>query len=122
MFLELKAWNEAEGAFRVSLELLAENAVALDGLAQVSAQRGQFEAAVEHALVAVGLMHFFPAAHFHLAEALTGVGRDAEAIAAYETSLAMGYEPTKTHARLAAMYRLRNPAKARRHEHLAVST
>lgn len=122
LFLELKAWNEAEGAFRESLQILGENAVALDGLAQVSAHRGQFEAAVEHALVAVGLLHFFPAAHFHLAEALTGVGRDAEAIAAYETSLAMGYEPTKTHARLAAMYRLRNPAKARRHEQLAVST
>jgi tetratricopeptide (TPR) repeat protein len=121
LFLELKSWDEAEAVFRSSLTLLEENPVALDGLAQVSLERKQFETALEHALVAVGLMHFFPAAHFHLGEALTGLGRKTDAIAAYETSLAMGFEPKATHARLAEVYRLRNPAKARYHEYLSCS-
>jgi predicted AlkP superfamily phosphohydrolase/phosphomutase/tetratricopeptide (TPR) repeat protein len=121
IFLELKSWDEAQAVFRSSRLLLEENPVALDGLAQVSLQRKQFETALEQALVAVGLVHFFPAAHFHLGEALTGMGRKAEAIAAYETSLAMGFEPKVAHARLADVYRLRNPAKARHHEFLSYS-
>jgi predicted AlkP superfamily phosphohydrolase/phosphomutase/tetratricopeptide (TPR) repeat protein len=121
LFLELESWDEADSAFRLSLAVLEENPVAIDGLAQVSLQRTHFETALEQALLAVGLMHFFPAAHFHLGEALTGMGRNTEAIAAYETSLAMGFEPKATHARLAHVYRLRNPAKARHHEYLACS-
>jgi predicted AlkP superfamily phosphohydrolase/phosphomutase/tetratricopeptide (TPR) repeat protein len=120
LFLKLGSFTEAATVFKMSLELQSDNPVALDGLAQVAVARRQFDAAVEHALMAVGLMHFFPAAHFHLAEALTGVGRQAEAITAYETALVMGYELATTHARLAALYRLRNPAKAKRHEYLSL--
>jgi hypothetical protein len=104
------------------LALLDENPVALDGLAQVSLRRKNFKLAAEHSLVAVGLMHFFPAAHFHLGEALRGLGKNSEAIAAFETSLAMGFEPKATHSRLAEMYRLKNPAKARYHGQLASSS
>jgi tetratricopeptide (TPR) repeat protein len=122
LFLELKTWDDAERAFQRSLAIMPENAVALDGLAQVSMVRRQFLEAIEHALGAVGLLHFFPAAHFHLAEALCGAGRPVEAIAAYETSLRMGFEPATTHARLAALYRLRNPGKAEFHDRLALPT
>ena len=109
------AWSEAEAAFRNALDSQAESSVAFDGLAQLSLRRGDFAAAVEHALSAVELTHFFPAAHFHLGEGLSGAGREAEAIAAYETALGMGFDPQTMHQRLAALYRLRNPAKAALH-------
>jgi predicted AlkP superfamily phosphohydrolase/phosphomutase/tetratricopeptide (TPR) repeat protein len=115
LFLSTSVWNEAETAFRRALELLPESSVALDGLAQLSLRRNDYAAAVEQALGAVELTHFFPAAHFHLGEGLSGAGRDAEAIAAYETALGMGFEPQTTHNRLAALYRLRNPARAAQH-------
>jgi Flp pilus assembly protein TadD len=95
--------------------LLPESSVALDGLAQLSLRRNDFSAAVEQALGAVELTHYCPAAHFHLGEGLRGAGRDAEAIAAYETALGMGFEPQTMHDRLAALYRLRNPSKAAQH-------
>ena len=120
LFIDTSAWSEAETAFRASLATVAENPVALDGLAQLSLRRGDFAVAVEHAIGAVGLMHFFPAAHFHLAEALVGLTREAEAIAAYETALKMGFEPRATHSRLAELYRLRNPAKAKHHENCSL--
>jgi tetratricopeptide (TPR) repeat protein len=122
LFIDTSAWSEAESAFRASLATVAENPVALDGLAQLSRRQGDFAAAVEHALGAVGLRHFFPAAHFHLAEALVGLDRGAEAIVAYETALKMGFEPRAAHACLAELYRLRNPAKAKHHENCSLST
>ena len=67
-------------------------------------------------MLAVGLAHFFPAAHFHLGEALVQLGHESDAIAAFETSLGMGYQPSTTHERLAALYRLRNPRLAEYHE------
>ena len=115
LFLSTNAWSEAEAAFRNALDSQAESSVAFDGLAQLSLRRGDFAAAVEHALSAVELTHFFPAAHFHLGEGLSGAGREAEAIAAYETALGMGFDPQTIHERLAALYRLRNPAKAAQH-------
>jgi predicted AlkP superfamily phosphohydrolase/phosphomutase/tetratricopeptide (TPR) repeat protein len=116
LFLRTAAWSDAKAAFRNSLELVQDNPVALDGLAQVSLHEGEHQSALENALLAVGLVHYFPAAHFHLGEALTQLGRERDAIAAYETSLGMGYEPAETHRRLATLYRLRNPTKAKRHE------
>ena len=51
--------------------------------------------------------------------ALHGAGREQEAIAAFETCLAMGYEPHATHCRLAQLYFSRNPEKANRHREYA---
>lgn len=121
VFLELKIWDDAESTFLASRALLEENPVALDGLAQVSLERGHFEIALAHSLLAVGLTHFFPGAHFRLGQALAGLGKTTEAIAALETSLAMGFERKTTHARLAEMYRLRDPSKSEHHQHLAHS-
>ncbi len=121
LFLETRAWSEAETAFLGALACVAESSVALDGLAQIYLQRGDFADAVEHALSAVGLTHFFPAAHFHLGEGLMGAGRESEAIAAYETALGMGFDPQLSHARLAELYRLRNPAKAKEHHARSLS-
>jgi tetratricopeptide (TPR) repeat protein len=115
LFLELGEWERAGAVFQQSSSLQPDNAVALDGLAQVAFRAGAYARAVENSLHAVGLIHFFPAAHFHLGEALAELGKSHEAAAAFETSLNMGYQPAETHRRLAALYRLRNPVRAKFH-------
>ena len=119
ILLETESWDEAEAVFRQSLLLLDDNPVAHDGLAAVHLEHDRFDEAVEHALLAVGLIHYFPSAHFHLGVALHGAGREEEAVAAFETCLAMRYQPEKTHYRLAVLYRFRDPIRAKRHQELA---
>ncbi len=92
-FLQLERWQEAADAFRRSLETEPDNPVALDGLAAVHLAQGEWERAVEKSLEAVGLVHFYPEAHFHLAVGLERFGKIREAIAAYETALGLGFQP-----------------------------
>ena len=86
-FLQAERWQEAGDSFRKSLETEPDNPVALDGLASIHLAKGEWENAVEKSLQAVGLVHFFPEAHFHLAVGLERCGQTREAIAAYETAL-----------------------------------
>lgn len=119
LLLDINSWDEAESIFQRSLSLLEDNPVAHDGLAAIHLERERFEEAVEHALLAVGLIHYFPSAHFRLGVALHGAGREEQAIAAFETCLAMRYQLQKTHYRLAVLYRMRDPIRAKRHQELA---
>ncbi len=118
-YLQLGRWDEAATAFQKSLETEPDNPAAFDGLARVHLERGEPEQAVEKALLAVGLIHFFPEAHFHLATALERSGKPAEAIAAYETALGMGCQPETIHRRLAALYRPIDAHKANLHQKAA---
>lgn len=115
IFLHLERWTDAAGVFEKSLALDSDNPVAHDGLAQAHLAQDQAASAADHALQAVGLAHFFPAAHFHLGEALTRIDRHAEAIAAYETSLQLGYPARAAHLRLAELCAVDNPQKAEWH-------
>jgi tetratricopeptide (TPR) repeat protein len=117
--IELKCWKEAKSVFEQSHAAYQENPVALDGLAQICNEQDEFEAAAEFALEAVSLQHHFPEAHFHLGVALRGMGNEGEAIAAFETSLAMGHEPEITHEKLASLYRCSDPERAQYHARLA---
>jgi tetratricopeptide (TPR) repeat protein len=115
LFLRLNDRDEAAAAFKRSLALMNDNPVAHDGLAQVAIRTGRFAQAAEHAIVAVGLTHYFPAAHAHLGEALQALDKAAEAIAAFETALAMGYKPQSMHQALAILYKDSDPATSRMH-------
>jgi len=119
LLIELECWDQAQSVFEQSIAIYEENPVALDGLAQVFNDQDQFEEAAESALEAVSLQHYFPEAHFHLGVALRGLDREADAIAAFETSLSMGHNPLKTHEQLASLYRCRDPLRARQHAKLA---
>ncbi|HKI67975.1 MAG TPA: hypothetical protein VKA67_00165, partial [Verrucomicrobiae bacterium] len=99
-----------------------DNPAALDGLAQVHLERNEPEAAVEKVLQAVGLIHFFPEAHYHLGVGLERLGKANEAILAYETALGMGYYPILLHGRLAELYRPIDPDKAARHEKIVANS
>ncbi len=115
-YLRLKLWSDAENAFQKSLKVEPDNPAALDGLAQVHLQRDEPEAAVEKSLRAVGLIHFYPEAHFHLGAGLERLGKTGEAILAYETALGMGYQPLLLHRRLAELYGPVDLEKAALHE------
>ena len=118
-YLQLGRWDEAATAFRKSLETEPDNPAAFDGLARVHLERSEPEQAVEKALLAVGLIHFFPEAHFHLATALEQCGKSVEAIAAYETALGMGCQPETIHRHLAALYQPIDSRKAKLHQRAA---
>ncbi|TWT74529.1 Type I phosphodiesterase / nucleotide pyrophosphatase [Posidoniimonas polymericola] len=119
LLLDSESWDDAESVFRRSLSLLEENPMAHDGLAAVHLERDSFGDAIEHSLLAVGLIHYFPSAHYHLGVALHGDGREEQAIAAFETCLAMRYRLKDAHYRLAVLYRSRDPLRANRHQELA---
>jgi tetratricopeptide (TPR) repeat protein len=120
-YLQLERWDEASAVFQKSLEVEPENPAALDGLARVHLELGKPETAVEKALQAVGLIHHFPEAHFHLGAGLDRLGKTREAILAYETALGMGYQPALLHRRLAELCRPIDPQKADRHERIIVN-
>ena len=115
-FLQFERWQEAADAFRKSLETEPDNPAALDGLATVHLAQGEWERAVEKSLEAVGLVHFYPEAHFHLAVGLERSGRTQEATAAYETALGLGYQPALLHRHLIELYQPTDPQKASEHQ------
>ena len=115
-YLQLGRWPEAAAIFQQSIDLEPDNPAALDGLARVHLEQDQPEGAVEKALLAVGLIHFFPEAHFHLGLGLERSGKIREAIAAYETALGLGYQPELIHPRLAVLYGPLDARKAVLHQ------
>jgi len=115
-FLQFDRWQDAAEVFRKSLENEPDNPAALDGLASVHLAQGEWECAIEKSLEAVGLVHFYPEAHFHLAVGLERSGRTGEAIVAYETALGLGYAPPVLHGHLAKLYQPVDAQKARDHQ------
>ena len=115
-FLQFERWHEAADAFRKSLETEPDNPAALDGLASVHLAKEEWESAIEKSLEAVGLVHFYPEAHFHLAVGLERSGRTPEAIAAYETALGLGYQPALLHRHLVELFKPIDAQKAGEHE------
>jgi predicted AlkP superfamily phosphohydrolase/phosphomutase/tetratricopeptide (TPR) repeat protein len=121
-YLQLQRWDDAKIAFQKSLAVEPENPAAFDGLAHIHLEHGEPEPAVENALQAVGLIHFFPEAHFHLGAGLERLGKAREAILAYETALGMGYQTGLIHQRLAELYRPLDPKKAAIHEQVVANS
>ena len=121
-YLQLERLEEASAVYQKSLAVEPENPAAFDGLAQVHLERGELETAVEKSLQAVGLIHYFPEAHFHLATGLDRLGKTSEAILAYETALGMGCQTGLIHRRLAELYRPIDPQKAASHEKVVANS
>lgn len=119
-YLRLQEFANAERAFIRSLSLDSENAKAHHGLAIASLRQNKFEIAIDEALTAVGLIHHFPAAHYHLGEALMLAGDFANAINAFNICLSMRPDIRKAHLWLADIYenKLPDPVKAQNHRNI----
>ena len=74
VLLRQRQWSEAEARFRAALALDPDRPQSLTGLARSLVRQDQNEAALEAALGAVGLLHFFPLGHFQLGAILSKMG------------------------------------------------
>lgn len=116
IYFALNRLEEAEKAFKRILKKNPDDAFAHNGRARIFIQRKQYDEAIESALEAVGLLHFFPEAHYYLGVALASSKREEDAIAAFTTCEKItGGQFNAVHLWLAKLYKSnnRNPDKAK---------
>ena len=104
IYLRKHLWSEAQRAFAKTLAIDPDSAKAHDGLASALLGLHRYQEAAEEALLAVGLLHYFPHAHFHLGAALAKLGMNDRAILAFETCLAIQPGNLAAHQWLADLY------------------
>ncbi|NOQ26234.1 MAG: tetratricopeptide repeat protein [Bacteroidales bacterium] len=119
LHLGLKNWKEAEALFINLLKIDPENPKYHDGLAIAYLNQQKYEDAAGSALDAVGLMHFFPYAHFHLGEALFQLESYEHAANAYEISLQQIPKYGKSRNRLIEIYEKHLPNAEKLASHIA---
>jgi tetratricopeptide (TPR) repeat protein len=120
VYLAQKHYGHAEQAFRQALEIDGDSEQAHHGLAVAMIGQQRWEEAAEHALRAVGLLHFFPLAHYHLGVALVRLGWYDRAVQAFEVALAMHPAMLNAHRYLASIHRqLGDRERALRHRRAA---
>src|SRR5688572_26870688 len=118
--LSQRNWAEAQRALEQACRLDDDSAHAHYGLSRALAERGQFEQSADHALRAVGLIHFFPVAHYQLGVALEGMGETGRAARAMEAAVSMAPGYAEAHHHLARIYqRAGDVERALRHERAA---
>ena len=117
VYLRMKQPDDALRAFKKALEIDGDSSVAHDGMAAALLRLGKPTAAAEHALIAVGLLHHFPRAHYRLGVALTRLKMYEPAIEAFETCIKIAPRAAAPHRRLAHIYsnRLNRPDLAAEH-------
>ncbi len=120
VYLRAGRHDDARRAFERALQLDPDAAVALDGLAETCLAQGEPNAALDHALGAVGLVHHFPRGHLHVGMALAARGDLDRAIQALELAVAQSSGFAEAHRALADAYRRAGrPRDADRHARLA---
>jgi len=116
LYLKRRRWTEAERAFEKALSIDGDNSRACHGLSVSLLRQNRPVEAVELSLRAVGLQHFFPAAHFQLGLILARLRWIERAAQAFETGLTMWPGALVAHRYLARLYtRLGLDAKAKIH-------
>ena len=103
-YLALKKWKKAETAFLNELEYDPGNASAHHGLGVTYLRRKNYDDAIDSFLNAVGLTYFFPFAHYHLGEALYGLGEYERSAEAFEVCLKMAPGINKARQMLTTIY------------------
>jgi tetratricopeptide (TPR) repeat protein len=122
VYLRRRRWTDAERAFSQALEMDGDNARACHGLSVALLRTDRYAEAADLALRAVGLQHYFPAAHFQLGLILTRLNWPERAAQAFETGLRMRPNAIVAHRYLSRLYgRLGQDDKARHHREAAAS-
>lgn len=121
MYTEQELWDEARRAYESGLALDEEYPQLHNGMARVLLHERDHEQAAEHALRAVGLLYFFPEAHYHLGSALMSIGHHAQAVRALQTAVAIEPHMAVAHWKLADLFEQQNDlANSLKHRSMAM--
>jgi predicted AlkP superfamily phosphohydrolase/phosphomutase/tetratricopeptide (TPR) repeat protein len=112
--------EEAEGAYRRTLEADPDNVHAHLGLARLALKRREFERAAAEAQECIARLYFFPLAHFLRGVARLNLRDTAGAREAFETALEQNPHFPQAHLWLARLLKFRLRDKAAAEEHLAL--
>jgi predicted AlkP superfamily phosphohydrolase/phosphomutase/tetratricopeptide (TPR) repeat protein len=115
---KLGRFEDAELIYTRCLKIDPDYPFAHHGRTLVELQKKDFEQAVVHALEAIGIMPYFPEAHFLLGIALTNLKNTAEAITAFESCENMQYKLPTVYQLLENLHRGTNPGKASHYKEL----
>lgn len=116
----LRRTPEARAAFGRAVTADPHNARAHNGMAWVAMMEEKNEEAVDHALQAVQLQHYFPEGHYTLGVALTWMKDFPKAIQCFNIALSMQPGYLDAHRYLASIYRHKGDYdNARRHRVIA---
>lgn len=120
VYVQQEKWTDAGRAFTRALEIDPDAPMPLYGLSVVALHDQRPEDAARLALRAVGLMHYFPNAHFVLGVALFRLGWYDRAAGAFDALLKLRPNFLGAHRYLAATYlKLNDPDRAQHHRHRA---
>jgi tetratricopeptide (TPR) repeat protein len=115
-----RRWDDALRAYERACAMDDDNEQAHFGRSRALAELNRFEESADHALRAVGLVHFFPAAHYQLGVALEGMGQADRAIKSMEAAVAMSPQFADAHRHLARLYHAKGDVgNALKHERAA---
>lgn len=114
VLLKSKRMKDAGEAFSKALSIDVNNAYAYYGLGVSCLRQRDYETAADHLLTSIGLMHYMPAAHYHLGETLYHLGEFEHSVQAFEVAVSMNPGYKKAHEWLIKIYteNLNQSAKA----------
>lgn len=96
-YLRVRQYSKAKAAFNQALVIDPDNAMAFHGRAVAHLRMSEFELAADDALSSIGLVYHYPAAHYHLAEALYNMDLKKESFQAFHLCLTMAPNMQKAH-------------------------
>lgn len=105
VYLETKLYPQAIAAFGKALQVDGESPVAFAGLARAYLESGRPQDALDMALIAAELVHFFPRVHLVIGKALLQLGDDPGAVEALELCVKQAPRLSAAHTSLASAYR-----------------
>jgi predicted AlkP superfamily phosphohydrolase/phosphomutase/tetratricopeptide (TPR) repeat protein len=103
-YRQMSRLTDARRAYQRALELDGDNPTAFVGLAMISLAERRYREAAEQALVAVGLDHYMPLAHYLLGVALARLRQFDRSVIAFETALSILPGYLKAHRWLATIH------------------
>lgn len=105
IYLDTRRYDQAITAYQKALSVDADSPAAFAGLAQAKLRQGHFRSALDDALIAAELVHYFPKVHLTIGEALLALDDQFGAIEALELCVKQAPRMTRAHEALATAYR-----------------